>query len=131
MTTILAILIAGITSMTIGFVWYHPRTFGSAWMRLSGISPDQISSSRRMVWVTLVGFAGALTMASILYLQVFAEINASRAFMHAGWLWLGFVAPVLLSSVLWEQKSMKLYAINAGYWLVVMLAMALELSLIR
>lgn len=126
MITFLGILIAGITGMAIGFVWYHPRVFGTLWMRLSGISPEQVSGGRRAQWATLLGFVASLIMASILYFQVFTEEGSLKMFAHASWLWVGFVVPVLLNSVLWERKSLKLYAINIGYWLVVMLAMTLE-----
>lgn len=39
----------------------------------------------------------------------------------AFWIWLGFIATVNLGSVLWEDKSWKLYAINVGYYLVTLL----------
>ncbi len=45
------------------------------------------------------------------------------------WCWIGFVATTMLSTVLWEQKSFKLYLINAGYSLVSFIAMATILLL--
>ncbi len=45
------------------------------------------------------------------------------------WCWIGFVATTMLGSVLWEQKSFKLYLINAGYWLVSFIAMAVVILL--
>ena len=45
------------------------------------------------------------------------------------WCWLGFAAPVLLGPVLWEGKSTKLYAINAGFWLVSFIVMGVILTL--
>jgi len=43
------------------------------------------------------------------------------------WSWIGFVAPAMLGQVLWEQKPFSLYLINAGYWLVSFIAMAIVL----
>ena len=41
--------------------------------------------------------------------------------------WIGFVAPVLLGTVLWEQKPFQYYLINALYWLVALIAMSIVL----
>lgn len=37
---ILAILVAALIPLVLGFVWYHPKVFGSAWMRSTGISME-------------------------------------------------------------------------------------------
>ncbi len=34
------------------------------------------------------------------------------------WAWLGFIVPVTLNSVFWENKSWKVWLINAGHVLV-------------
>ena len=47
----------------------------------------------------------------------------------AFWLWIGFVVPVTLGVVLWEGKSVKLFFINAGYWLVSMVVASVILVL--
>ena len=127
MTTIFAILIAGIVSTSIGFLWYHPKTFGTAWMRYSGLTPEKATNS---MWMAMVGFLASLVMASILYLQTFAEANLARAMLHAAWLWLGFMVPILLGPVLWERKSFWLFAINATYWLTAILGMTIVLQII-
>jgi hypothetical protein len=43
------------------------------------------------------------------------------------WCWIGFAAPALLGSVLWEQKPFRLYLINSLYWLVTLVVMAIIL----
>ena len=71
----------------------------------------------------LVGFIAALVMAYVL--AVFIEATGA-ATMTAGlavgfWLWLGFIATVIIGGVLWKGESVELYALNAAYWLVAML----------
>ncbi len=34
------LLITGLIPLIIGFVWYHPKVFGTAWMTASGVTPD-------------------------------------------------------------------------------------------
>ena len=42
--------------------------------------------------------------------------------------WIGFYVPMLLSGVAWENRSWKLFGINAGYHLAALLAAAMILS---
>ena len=44
-------------------------------------------------------------------------------------MWLGFIAPVTLGSVLWEMKSWKLWILNNAYYLVVLVVMGLIFTL--
>ncbi len=39
------ILAATFIPMVIGFIWYHPKTMGTAWMRASGMTEEKIRSS--------------------------------------------------------------------------------------
>ena len=34
------VLIAGIIPLIVGWIWYHPGVFGTAWMNATGITPD-------------------------------------------------------------------------------------------
>jgi hypothetical protein len=38
---ILSILVTAFVPMVLGFVWYHPKVFGTAWMRLSGMTEEK------------------------------------------------------------------------------------------
>ena len=80
-------------------------------------------------------FVGALIMAFVLsHALVFASSYLHESGISAGlqtgfWNWLGFIAPVTLGSVLWDGKPMKLWMINAGYYLVGLLIMGVILAL--
>ena len=45
----LAILVSALIPLAVGFVWYHPRVLGAAWMRASGVTEDQIKSSNLLL----------------------------------------------------------------------------------
>ncbi len=36
-----AIIVAALVPMVIGFIWYHPKVFGSIWMRESGMTEEK------------------------------------------------------------------------------------------
>ncbi len=40
----LVALAAGLIPMVMGFVWYHPKTFGNAWMNSVGITEAEVNS---------------------------------------------------------------------------------------
>lgn len=124
------IVAAAIAASLIGYVWYHPRVFGTLWMRLNNVSPEMAErGARRRHLYTALGLVANLVAAGILRMLLggagmTSVPNAARiGFL----LWLGFVAPILLGSVLWEHRSVSLYLINAGYWLVALIAMSIIL----
>jgi len=55
-TKLLAIIGATLVPLALGFIWYHPKVFGNAWMKAAGISPDSAKGANMKVvfGVTLV-----------------------------------------------------------------------------
>ena len=128
--TFFSVLLAGVASVLIAFAWYHPKIFGGAWMRLSNLSPEAIERGKK--WMSLMAFLGLLASMVCAYVMNYFGIawgvfDVIGAIELGFWCWLGFVAPTMLGMVLWEQKSFKLYLINALYWLVSFVAMAIIL----
>jgi hypothetical protein len=134
----LAVLASAIAAMAIGFLWYGPL-FGKTWSRLMGwgeMTPEKMAEMQKKARPAYaISFVGSLIMAYVLaHALVFASsyLNASgiTAGLTAGfWNWLGFIVPVTIGSVLWDGKPWKLWCINAGYWLVLLLVMGAILAL--
>ena len=128
--TFFPVLAAGIVSAVIGFVWYHPRVFGSAWMRMSNITPEMVErGKKRMPLFAFLAFLASMLAAYVMnYFGIAWGVYDWIGAIELGiWSWIGFVAPAMLGQVLWEQKPFSLYLINAGYWLVSFVAMAIVL----
>ena len=130
--TFLPILLAGIVSTVIAFVWYHPRVFGSAWTKMTNLSPEMVERGKKRI--PLMAFFGLLANMGVAYVMNYFGIawgvyDIIGAVELGFWCWVGFVAPVMLGIVLWEQKPFTLYLINALYWLVSFVAMAVVLVL--
>ncbi|MBI4134573.1 MAG: DUF1761 domain-containing protein [Candidatus Sungbacteria bacterium] len=132
----LAVLAAAVAGMVVGFLWYGP-IFGKLWMRLSGMTGQQLSEAKVKGMTTpyLLAFVGTLVMSyvlahSLIFASSYLAVSRASAGLMAGfWSWLGFVAPVTLGSVLWEGKSWKLWFLNNGHYLVVLLLMGVILSI--
>jgi len=126
------ILAAGIANLIIGFIWYHPKVFGTAWMMGAGITPEMAErGKKRMPIMAAVGTIAAMLVAYVMnhFGIAWGVFDWVGGVELAFWCWLGFVVPTMLGMVLWEQKSIKYYAIVSGFWLVSFIAMAIVLVL--
>jgi hypothetical protein len=57
--------------------------------------------------------------------------SVDDGFYSAFFTWIGFYVPLLLSGVAWENKSWKLFGINAGYYFTALLAAGMILAFWR
>ena len=132
----LAILVAGVASMGVGFLWYGPMLFGKPWMKLMGYTAESMEKAKKEMGKTYaMSFVVTLVMAYVLS----HVMTLSQNFFHYGrletglmtafWMWLGFVMPVQATDVLFGGKRKKLVAINTGYQLASLLVMGIVISL--
>lgn len=132
----LAVLLAGIATMVVGFVWYGPLLFSKAWMKEMGKTMDDMKAGQSQMAKTYgLSFLLSLLTAYILTHVIVFSLNfyhyslLQTGLTSAFWMWLGFVMPVQATEVLYGGKSFKLFAINTGYQLASLLAMGLVLGL--
>lgn len=124
----LAVLVGAISNMVIGFLWYGPL-FGKTWMKLSGIKMGDGKGSPTMGYITtfIVALIAAYVLSHFIYLTSKGfgiEMSIPSAISTAFWGWLGLVVPATVGIVSWEGKPWTLWFLNAGYWLLTLLAMA-------
>jgi len=129
-----SVLVAAIATMVVGFLWYSPLLFARPWMVLMGYAPDDKAKLEEMRKgagkMYALSFIASLVSAAVLA-KIIAITTVSSALygMKVGFaVWLGFVATVQLTSVLFAKQPMKLYLINTGYQLVCYLAMGAILA---
>jgi uncharacterized membrane protein len=123
MTNYLAILVCGIIAMVVGYLWYSKMLFGKEWMRLSGITDKKMQDAKATMGKTYgIMFVASLIMAYVLSFFVsYAQATTLMAGVMIGfWAWFGFVATTMLTGSLFSGKSLKLYFIESGYQLVVL-----------
>lgn len=128
--TFLPIIAAGLANLILGYIWYHPKVFGSAWMRLSNVTPEMAEKGgRRSHLYGILALVAGMAVASVM--SYLASISGTQDPLHAIYLgallWVGFIAPTMLGTILWDHKSIWFYCINAGYWLVSFIVIALIL----
>ena len=127
-----AILIAAVASMAVGFLWYNPILFGKAWMKEKGYSAEELKrEQKKMGKYYGISFVLALLTAYILnHVMVLSENFFHYSMLSTGlntafWMWLGFVMPVQAADQIFGEKKWKLWGINTGYQLAALLVMGL------
>jgi len=148
----LAVMVAALIPLVIGFIWYNPKVFGNAWMKAADVNQDKMQGANMplVFGLTFVfSFFVAMAMnfmvihqmhvASILmnepglhepgselntwiigFMQKYG--NNFRTFKHGalhgtiGGIMIAF--PVIGVNALFERKTFKYIAINAGFWIV-------------
>lgn len=133
-----AVLGSAIAAFVLGALWYGP-IFGKPWADMMGYkfdSPEEKKAMQKKAMLGYIGsFIGALLMAyvfahSLVFANAFFGTSGINAGLMAGfWNWLGFVVPITVGVVFWEGKPWKLWAINAGYWLALLLIMGVILAM--
>lgn len=126
----MAVLIAAVATMGVGFAWYSPLLFGKPWMKLMGITEKSMQKAKDSLnKIYGISFVATLVTGYVLaiFVNTIQALTFSEAISLGGLVWLGFVAPVQLTDVLFGGRPWKLFAINTGYQLASLLVMSLIL----
>ncbi len=129
---LVAVLVAAIANMAIGFLWYSPALFGAHWMKLMGFTKKSMEKAKgKMGPMYAIAFVGTLVMGYVLAVLVntMQVLTLAEGLQLGGLLWLGFVATVQMTEVIFGGKKWMLFVINTGYQLATILAMSTILVL--
>lgn len=132
----IAILVAVVVNFFLGFIWFTPL-FGKIWGKEMGYDPNMKPDNKVMfkgmafmiIGNFLFAWVFAHNIAAWMFVPGIKEMSPfSNGLMSAVFTWLGFYFPGHLGATVWENKSWKLFFINAGYSLVSLLVVALILT---
>ena len=143
---IYALLVASLSTLVVGAVWYNPKVFGTIWMRETGMTEEKAKNSSMVkvfsmtiVYAFLIALVlqtmvihqfgalgmvgGDVTLAKPSYAAFMADYGmAFRTFKHGmlhGFMaGLFFALPVVGTGALYEQRSWKYVLVSGGYWIV-------------
>jgi hypothetical protein len=131
---LVAVLVAALATMVIGFLWYSPLLFARPWMQLMGYDPDDKAKLAEMQKSAgpsyAVSFVASLLSAFVLGKIIdLTTVSTIPYGMKVGFaVWLGFVATVQLTDKLFSRRPTKLFLINTGYQLACYLVMGAILA---
>jgi len=127
-TNWLAILIASLIPLVVGFIYYHKNVFGNAWKNSLGLTDDDLRKGNMVIIFGVSLFMSFLiSMFLLVYIDGPGQEGQYDTFKHGaahGVLLSLFVAmPVLVTNGLFERKNFKNLAINTLYWVITMALM--------
>lgn len=133
----LGILLAGVAYMVVGFLWYSPLLFAKPWMKQMGYTMESIKKEQKQMgpFYGLSFLAALVTGFMMSHVMALSENFYNYPPVMTGlttafFMWLGFVAPVQLTDVIFGSKKWKLFVINTGYQLTALLAMGVVIGLL-
>lgn len=142
----LALLVAAVCALVVGFIWYNPKVFGSIWMKEAHLTQRSFTGANMLkffIMAFIFAFLLALTMMqmSIHQTGVLSLIggdtskalpsytafmsdyaNDFRSFkhgaLHGAMAGIFMALPIIGLLSLLEQKSLKYILIHVGYWIL-------------
>ena len=124
----IAVFVAAVSAFVLGGLWYSPVMFGRAWMRANNFSTEDL---RKSSMGKIFGIAFVLSLLMAVNLAMFLAQPKTTALWGAtaGFLaGFGWVALGIAIIALFERRSWRYVAINAGYMTVAFVVMGFILG---
>lgn len=123
----LAVIAAMVSSMVVGTIWYAKPVFGKEWMKLVGLDDKKASNGagKAIAVTVVVSLVTAYVLAHVTFLSnaFFKNSFLMDAVTTAFWLWLGLTAARFITHDAFEQRPVKLTAMNVAHEFVTLLLM--------
>lgn len=124
-----AVILATLSSMVVGSIWYTPKVFGNYWMKKSGVTPSGKMSDATgpIITTVLVSFVTAWVLAGAAFLAwKFYEGGFLWAtIVTAIVLWAGFTAARFITHDAFDKRPSGLTMLNIAHELVTVIVMAI------
>lgn len=123
-----AVLLATLSTMLVGSIWYSPKVFGTRWAKLAGVDMNRPGASAvvPIIVTVFVSFASAWVLAGA---SAIAWHFYNGSFFWASvvtgvLLWAGFTAARFITHDAFEGRPSSLTTLNIAHELVTVLVMA-------
>jgi hypothetical protein len=152
MPNFLVLLGAALIPTIIGFIWYNPKVFGNAWMKVANMTEEKMKGANMpvifgvslllSVFLSWFLYSTSVHQSSIFSLLLADPSTADQSaydtvmgivgdryrtfghgFAHGIIYGIIMALPILGTNALFERKGWKYILINVGYWAVTMALM--------
>jgi len=119
----LAIVVAAVVALVIGFIWYSPRVLGNRWMTYLGTTQAQLGNPgpTGMAVGVIASLVNAWVLA-VLSLNLGGKSLTDGAMLGV-LAWLGFMATITAAQISFEKKPWGLWVLNNAHNLLVQVIM--------
>jgi hypothetical protein len=112
------VLVAAVINMVVGALWYSQLLFAKPWIKLTGRKNMDDGAGISYAMTTVAALVQTFVLA---VLMVSLNITNGWTGVCLGLMvWVGFAVTTSLSDYLFSGRSLKLWALNQGYYLVVL-----------
>ena len=124
-----AVLLATLSSMVVGSIWYTPRVFGRYWMKAANVTPSGNSRDaiRPILLTLVVSFVTAWVLAGATYLSwdFYGGSFFVNALLTGIILWAGFTAARFITHDAFDGRPTGLTVLNVAHEFVTIVIMAI------
>ncbi|MCU1411938.1 MAG: hypothetical protein JWR04_2645 [Rhodoglobus sp.] len=125
----IAVVLATLSSMVIGSIWYTPKVFGNYWMKAAGVTPSGNAKDavRPIVITVIVSFVTAWVLAGAVSIsfEFYGGSFLVNALLTGLILWAGFTAARFITHDAFDGRPTGLTVLNVAHELVTIMVMAL------
>lgn len=123
----LSVVVATLSAFALGSLWYSPILFTKAWQKEAKLSDDDLKGAN-MPLIFGTTFVLQFISATVLDLFIGPSGTWSTGLIAGSIVGVAWIATAFGTSYLFSRKSLKLYFIDAGYFVVYFLIMGLILG---
>ena len=124
-----AVILATLSSMIVGSIWYTPKVFGDYWMKAAKITPsgDPKDAVRPILVTLVVSFVTAWVLAGAAFISwgFYGGSFFVNALLTAIILWAGFTAARFVTHDAFDGRPAGLTVLNVAHEFVTLVIMAL------
>lgn len=128
----LAVVLAGLSSLIVGSIFYAKPVFGNTWMKLAKLDEKKMGSGASSIALALaMSLVTAFVIAHVAAIsRPFYEVSAlSAALTTAFWLWIGISLTTVVIHDSFEHRPKALTFLTVAYQFFAMMAMGLIIGL--
>jgi hypothetical protein len=109
-----AILVASAAAFAISALWYSPVLFGKEWMALTKMKDSSNMNGSKMWGSYIIHFIVSIVTFCVLGFGINAAgvSNGQDGAFLGAIIWLGFIATIGVSEILWKKTPIKLVLID-------------------
>ena len=130
----LAVVLAMLSSMVVGSIWYARSVFGNTWIKLAKVdmSKDRGSVAKPIAVTAVVSLITAYVLAHVAFLsnEFFQNSFLQDSLNTAFWLWLGLTSARFITHDAFEGRPAKLTVLNISNEFVTIMVMGLVIGLL-
>lgn len=117
-----AVVVAALAAFLLGTAWYSRKLFGTIWMKEIGLTEKAVSEGNTTL---IIGGTFALQLVGATALALFIGPGSGwlAGLQYGLLIGLCWIATAYGITYFFEQRSLRLYLINAGYYVLLFAAM--------